>query len=109
MKLDAVQDRLAHRQTQISKAIHGKNPQVGEIVNGENARRIQPRVLGHVDGRQSGVPVVCMDIIRPPVRVEFSRSHMRGNPTQESKTAMIIAPVGTIRADINIALTLIEE
>jgi hypothetical protein len=109
VKLDPVRRQLPCRQANFRMAIDREDAAKSEVVNRENARRLQSGILREIDRHQSGVPVMRMHHVGNPIRIELARCDMCRNPAQQREAPMVVVPVVTIGTDVGVAFPLIQE
>lgn len=78
-------------------------------MDGEHRRRAQRRVLRDVGRGQAGVPVVRMDDVGDPLRVQPASGEVGGDPAEQRETAVVVGPVVTVGPDVGIAGAPVEE
>jgi hypothetical protein len=80
---------------------------IGEVVNGEQARRLDA-APGEIAGRERRRPVVEVQIVRPPVGIAQSRRHVGGRKAEAGEADVIVDPVSPVGVEIEPARPVIE-
>jgi hypothetical protein len=97
------------QQPKVGVVIEREETTESEIVDGKHGGRVQRRILRDIRRCQASMPVVRVHHLRLPVTVEFTGRQVRGDPAQQRKAPMIVAPVAAVGTQIGIAVAPVKK
>src|SRR5208282_901086 len=107
-ELDPIDREEFGRQCQLREDPRGKRPSVGEVVDSEDRGYVSlRRWAGEVSGSEPGMPVMSVQDVGAPARIGATRQ-LRRDPAEQSKAAVIVGPIATVRARIGVAGPIVE-
>ena len=107
MEFDSINLEGGVRDREGSHPPRVENALVGEVVDGQKARRVAAAPL-HVAARQRARPVVEMKVVWNPVRVAKSHRHVGGAQAQPGEADVVVDPVVAIGIEIRPAGTVVQ-
>ena len=85
-----------------------KQPLVRQIVDGKNRCNTLHRVAGNVGAGHGRVPVMGVQDVWHPERIQFARRQMCSRPPEQGKALDVVRPLATLTVLIRISRALVQ-